>query len=311
MLATLITYYLTFKKIIQKHEIKVVYLVSLGGFYESLLLGAAYKLDRKVVHSPHGYGDRYFIVHKKLIKNVSFIAAGNEDRRRLLKLKIKDENVLVVGSPFFDKIPEYRKRRQKIDKKTVVLLTQPLVEEGHVEEKIYFNCVRRFLTQINKVGEVGKIIIKLHPREKFKQKYESITESMGLGNTEVTQASGKEALYSILNKSDLLISYGSTTDIEGLIFDKDVINIDGLKRGPLAELAKRDKYRVAVLAIDKDEDLAGTVTKMFTDKRLVERLRQKRREYVADYFYKVDGKAHERVADRIKILVRLENSKLT
>jgi len=303
MLATLITYYLTLKKIVKSHRVKVVFLVSLGGFYESLLLGVAHKLGKKVVYSAHGYGGRDFPVHVELMKNVSFAAWGNEEREILLKkFGIKRENITITGSPFFDDIAKYRKREAKA-KKTVTLLTQSLVEEQYIREKEYFDYVRRVLTQINDVKGVVKIVVKLHPRERHKPQYEAVVKSLGLENVEIVHAPGKDALYSVLNGSDLLVSYGSTTDIEGLMLGKNVIVIDGLKKGPLVEAAKKDKYREAVVTMDKKDDLTAVITKVLTDGSLQKELEQKRREYLTNSFYRTDGKAHERVADLvIKVL---------
>ena len=168
-----------------------------------------------------------------------------------------------------------------------------------MEEKEYFDHVRKFLIKINNVKKVAKIVVKLHPRERHKLQYEAVVKSLGLKNVKITQAPGKDALYSILSDSDLLVSYGSTTDIEGLMLDKNVIVIDGLKKGPLAEAAKKDKYQEAVVAIDKKDDLTATITKVLTDKNLQEELRQKRHMYLANSFYRTDGKAHERVANLI------------
>jgi hypothetical protein len=305
MLATLITYYLTFKKITKGHKIKVVYLVSLGGFYESLLLGAVYKLKRKVVHSPHGYGDRYFIVRDKLVENVSFVAAGNEDRRRLLKLGIEDGNIFVVGSPFFDKIAEYKSEREEDKtKKTITILPTALVEYKLVGKDEYFSYIRKCLAQISKVKSVKKVIIKLHPDEKYKSEYESVAKSLKLTNVEVVQKPGKDFLYTVLRDSDLLVSFGSTADIEGLMLNKNVIVIDGLKKGLIAERAKKDKYREAVTVINKNDDLTNTIIKVLTDEKVQKKLKEKRWRYLASSFYKIDGRTHERVADLIKNLVQ-------
>jgi hypothetical protein len=307
MLATLITYYLTFKKIVESHKIKLIFLVSLGGFYESLLLGVAYKLNKKVIYSAHGYGGRYFIVSGKLVENVFFAAWGNEEKGKLLRLGIKKENIFITGSPLFDIIAKYKSKKEKPKTgKVTTLITQPLVEDKYVGKREYFNYIQKFLIQIAKVKNIAQIIIKLHPREKYKSHYESIAKSLGLKNVSVTQELGKDALYSILGGSDLLVSTGSTTDIEGMMLDKDVVVIEGLTKGPLAELAKKDRYRKAVVVIDKDDDLASMITKIFTNKDLRKTLRQKRHKYLVNSFYRTDGKAHERVADLILRLIKQE-----
>jgi hypothetical protein len=300
ILDTLVKYYLTFKKIIEKCDVKLIYLTDIIGIYESALFGATYKLDKKILYSPHGYGG-YAVplyLRKEFYRKILFAASGNEEKGKLLKLGIKKENIFVTGSPFFDEITKYKKKIKK-PKKTVTLITQPLVEDKYVEEKEYFNHIRKFLIQINNVKNVARIIVKLHPREKYISRYESIIKSLGLRNVRVTQELGKDALYLILGGSDLLISTGSTTDIEGMMLNKNVIIIDGLKKGPMGQLEKREKYRKAVVVIDKNGDLTATITKVLTNKKMQNKLRQKRKKYLEESSYKIDGKAHQRVADLI------------
>ena len=307
MLNVVVTYYLTFKAIVKRHDIKVICVASLGGFYETLLLGVAYALNKKVVYSPHGYGDRYFIVRDEFLKNVYFAAWGWETKKRLLNLGIKKENISITGSPFFDKIAKYKSKREKHKTgKIITLITQPLVEDGYVGKREYFKYVQKFLAQIVKIKNVAQIIIKLHPREKYRSNYESIVKSLGLKNVIITQEPGKEALYTVLSKSDLVVSTGSTADIEGIMLDKNVIVIDGLAKGFLAELSKKDKYREAVYEVNKNDDLTDAVTKILTSRDLQERLRQERRRYLAGSFYKIDGKAHERVSALILRLIKRE-----
>jgi len=169
ILFILIKYYLTFKNIIEKYKISVIYINSLIGFYEIPLLLSTCKLNKKVIYSPHGYGDRYFIIRKEVLKNVLFAAISNEHKKRLLKLGIKSKNIVIVGSPLFDKIINYKKR--KIKKKGVItLLTQPLIEDKYIEKGEYFNYVKKLLNQISRINNIKKILLKLHPREKFRSK---------------------------------------------------------------------------------------------------------------------------------------------
>ena len=304
MMTVLITYYLTFKKIVEKYGIKVIYLTALGGFYEPLLLGVAYKLDKKVVHSSHGYVGRFLIVRDEFLRNVALAAWGWEERERWLKLGIKKESIFVTGSPFFDEIARHRTKKEKDKtKRTVTILPTALVEYKIVGKNEYFSYIRKCLAQLSKVKNIKKVVIKLHPDEKHKPEYESVARSLKLTNVEVVQKPGKEFLYAVLRDSDLLISFGTTADVEGLMLDKDIIVIDGLKRGPIAELSKKDKYREAVVVTDKNDDLTGVVTKVLTDKKVRRNLGEKRRRYLVNSFYKIDGKAHERIADLVESLL--------
>lgn len=299
---TFAKYYLALKNIVEEHKVKGIFITGLVGLYESATLQLSLDKNLKIFCCQHG-AYRELFVGKELLKNVTFFASGPEERRTLLGCGINDKQIFVTGSLFFNKVAKYRKRKIEKIKKTITLVTQPLAEDKYVGEKEYFDYIRKFLIQINKVKNIEKIVIKLHPREKYKSRYESIVKSLGVKNVRVTQELGKDALYSILSDSDLLISTGSTTDIEGLALGKDVIVIDGLKRGPLAELTKKDKYREAVVVIDKDNDIAGTVTKVLTGKDLQRELGRKKRRYLENSFYKIDGKAHERVADLISRLI--------
>lgn len=301
VLLTLIKYYLTFKEVIKKHEIKLVYLTGLIGFYESSLLAAACKLGKKVVYSPHGYGGYVVPLHirRKLLKNVMFIASGEEEKNKLVKLGVKARNVFVTGSPFFDKIVEYKskKEEEKVGK-TVTLLPTALVEYKFIGKNEYFEKIRKYLTQISKVKNVKRVVIKLHPTEKYKSEYESVVRSLKLTNVEIFQNPEKEFLYSVLRDSDLLLSFGSTADIEGLMLSKDVVVIEGFLSN------REDPYKKAVMQVKKDDDLTSTIDKVLNDKNVRNDLKIKREKYLKEAFYKVDGKAHERVADLIVSLIR-------
>ena len=303
VLSTLIKYYLTFKEIIQKHEVKLVYLTGLIGFYESSLLVATHKFNKKVVYSPHGYGGYtvplYF--EKKLLENVLFIASGGEEKEKLRRLGIKAKKVFLAGSPFFDKIAEYKSEKEKEKtEKTVTLLTTALVEYKFVEKNEYFDYIRKYLKQISKVKKVKRIVIKLHPNEKYKSDYESIVKSLKLTNVEIVQRLEKGFLYSVLRDSDLLISFGSTADIEGMMLGKDVIVIEGFIGG----MYRKDPYKKALIQIEKGDDLTSVVNKILWDKSERDKMRKKREEYIKRAFYKIDGRAHERVADLIVNLTR-------
>jgi hypothetical protein len=87
------------------------------------------------------------------------------------------------------------------------------------------------------------------------------------------------------------------------MLDKDVILVDGLAKGTQADLAKIAGYRKAAVVVDKGDDLTGIITKVLTDEKVQRKLAQKRQRYLADSFYKIDGKAHERVADLVKSLI--------
>lgn len=309
LLFTLITYYLTFKKILEDHDVKVIYLTSIMGIKELSLLGAAYKLKRKIVYTQPGYfkipRTLKATLKKEFLKNVLFTAEGEERKRRLLKDGAKEEQIFVTGSPFYDEILNYKQEKPGEGKKVIALLTTSLVKSRHMEEKKYFELIHKVLNQIGQVEEAEKIIIKLHPNEKHMSRYESIAKSLNLKNFEIVQEPGKAALYSVMSRSDLLVGFGSTALLEGLMLDKDVIHLDEFVKG-LVEF----EFIKATLHAKKLDNLTKLIRRVLRDKKLKEKLKKKRRKYLRESFYKVDGKAHERVADLIEKVTTMSKRKI-
>jgi len=309
MLAILIKYYLTFKKIIKKHDLKLLYLTGFIGIYESAILGAADKLNKKIVYSPHGYGSYVApqYLRKEFYKNFLFAASGAEEKRKLLRLGINPRSIFVTGSPFFDKIAEYRNKKiRKTGKKTITLLTNKFVEDGYMGKSEYFEFIRDIMAQIDKIDYPKKIIIKMHPAEKYKTEYERIIKSLGIKDAMTTKVADKDGLYSILSSSDLLVSFGiaSTVDVEGLMVGKDVIVVKGLAK----KLVPAEYERVLKRA-KPQSDWTALINRIFSDKTVRETLRKRREKYVRECFFKIDGKAHKRAADFIYKYVKSQKLK--
>ena len=301
LLFVTLSLYMSFKKIIQVQDIKIVYITG-GGLYERALLAAARKLGKQVIYSPHGYAGSFLFspYSADKFKDVIFISAGEEQKKELMRWGIRKENIVVTGSPFFDKIAEFKLKKKANElEKVITFLTDDVVESKFMDKKEYFSYVRRYLIHLSRIKNVKKIVIKLHPNEKYKSEYESIVRSLGLKNVEVVQNTKKEILYSILRDSDLLINFGSTACVEGLMLDKDAILIGGI----LGDFYKIAPYKEAVVLMDKDDDLTRVTNKVLNDKKFKERLKCKREKYLRKSFYKIDGKSHERVADLISSLL--------
>jgi len=177
-------------------------------------------------------------------------------------------------------------------------MTSLFVEGKLLEKEEYFGYVRRVLFQISNAKKIEKIIIKLHPREKNKSKYKSIAKSLGLENVEINQDPRKKVLYSIINNSDLIVSFTSTADVESLMLDRNVINVE------IAENLRKLDYKKATIKVESDNDLTKIVNQVLGDKKLQEQLKRKRKKYVKTAFYRTDGKAYERIADLIVSLIK-------
>ncbi len=294
VLYTLTKYYLTMKDIIENRKIKVVYLTSFTNFYDLSLLGAAHELDKKVVYSSHGY-TRGTPGKWKFMKNVIFAAGGDENVKDLVIRDVKRNQIVITGYPFLDEIAKHRGKPPQKTKKTVALLTTIAVESKFIERDEYFKMIREVLEQLKKVEEIDKVVIKLHPKEKYRSEYESAAKSVGLENVEIVQ---KGPLHRILRESDLLIGFGTTAVLEGLMMGKDAIHLEMLETRPVFEFTE------ATLRVKKLDELAGTVKKIIADKKSRTQLNEKRERYLKKAFYRIDGRAYERVAKLIKSFVK-------
>jgi hypothetical protein len=301
-------YYLIFRNIIKEHNVKAVFLTGLVGLYESALLQLSLDLGIKIFCCQHGFY-RNLYPNKKLLKNVIFFASGNEEKRTLLRCGINPKNIFVTGSPFFDKIAKYRKHASKSHgKKTITILTQPLIEDSYIGESEYFDYVRKFLSETASARNVDRIIIKLHPRETHVKQYMSIAESIKSKNIKIATGGDKNDLYKSLSSSTLLLSYGSTTDVEGIALGKDIILINGLKRGNMGVMQRKDGYRTAVIEIDKDDCLSDCIDHFMNNPQLKRRMMQHRDKYLNENFFAFDGTASARVTN---IIERLLSSKMS
>ena len=296
-LSMLVMYYLTSKEILLKHDIKVIYLTSFTNFYDLSLLAAARKLGRKVVYSSHGY-TRGTVGGWKLLENVVFAAGGEEHKKELVKSGIKKENIVVTGFPFLDEVAHRRKKKLGGAKKTVSLLTTTILESKFMNKERYFKLIMEAMTQLKRVPEIEKIIIKLHPAEKYRSEYEKIIRSLGLNNVEIVQTPGRGPLYSVISSSDLLVGFGSTAVLEGLLFDKDAIHLKQLESRPVFE------FESATYSVKRMDELADAVKSLLNDKKVKRNLKQRRAKYLQRAFYKVDGGASGRVAKLIASLVK-------
>lgn len=294
-----IKFYLTFKKILKNHDIKMVYLTSLGGFYGPAILGAAHQLERKVLYASHGY-TMVPTIRRDFAENVLVMASGAEEKKNFIRGGFKKRNVFITGSPFYDEIVKHKARvKRKADGVSVCLLTTQLVESKLMKKEEYFCLIRKTIKQLSEVNEIKKIVIKLHPAEKYRKEYESIIKSLNLKNVEINQSSTKAELYSVMANSDLIIGFGSTALLEGLMLGKDAIHLD-----PFLKTPEFYTFREGCVCTRDLENLRILVRKILADKEVKKVLKRKRERYLRRCFYKIDGKAHERIAEVIEKILQ-------
>jgi len=141
-----------------------------------------------------------------------------------------------------------------------------------------------------------QVVIKPHPGEKDNFLERTL---MKLGASKVIVRRDLD-LYTALALCDVLATGTSTVGIEALMFGKPVIIVGGLPSPlPLASVG-------AALEANSDEEFARFLRELLSGGRILDQLRQAAQAYLADAFYKVDGRASERVVDVIEQLLEEE-----
>jgi UDP-N-acetylglucosamine:LPS N-acetylglucosamine transferase len=215
--------------------------------------------------------------------------------KQLIKNRFDKSSLTITGIPIHD--PVFRrieKNRNKIEgKKKILFMTHSLVEHGFQTKEQREYIVNGIITEHSKISNEYDLIVKIHPSSENILDYESIIKPI---NPEIEVIQEGDILDHI-EKADVVIAYStSTAPRHAILFKKPVIicNFFELKNDPLL---------VDHLAYDCKElkDLIPMIKKsqnleLFTEEKM--------KNFINEYFYKLDGKSAERMCD---IIIKLLN----
>ena len=301
-------YYEIAKKILQQEEIKAVVLTSQSGFFEKCFLAAASRLRPQipVFQIQHGIGagilDTTYATRRLIFSDYH--------KNELLSTGVKDKDLFITGPIVFDEMYKYIKNRsfnpslpEKSIARTLLIITSPTVEDQVLSKEKYFQRIEHIISEMKAIPDLH-LFLKLHPREKYIQKYQEIIKDQGMQDrSAIVQHLPREEFYQQLQNCDAVLNFGSTAGFEALIMDKPLLTID------IADLRlshKRETYCLLILENDAginipyQEDIAPSIRKLFEEDHY---WKQKRQEFIQKYCYKNDGKASERAAKVIYSLI--------
>lgn len=244
------------------------------------------EVSDKISSQYHPISDK-FVVYGPWIKNILVQEFGHPKKR-----------IVVTGQPRYDILKKAENifsrerfcQRFGIDSKKLLVLinTQPFSFERRE------TFLRTLLKELEKIKNI-EIVIKPHPVEDEKW-HKKIAKEEDVRVIVLPRASNTyEALYAC----DVMITVSSTTVLEAMILDKDVI-IANLIKDPSASIFARGGGAVSV---KERKDLTTTVKKTLYNKRIKEKLKKGRKRFVYQHTYKQDGKATERVINLIKKMI--------
>jgi len=213
-----------------------------------------------------------------------------------------DNAVVVTGQPRYDSLLHVERlydktrfcNRFQIDqqKKLVLITTQPFPMES-VREKFILSTIKA-LNQIQGI----QIIVKPHHNE-TQEWYENRVKTQN-----IIILPPRYDTYEALYACDLLIAQTSTTILEAMILEKEVVVVN-LSNLPEVLPWVEEK---AVFGVYNEADLVKNFQSALFDKKAQMATQKDRRTFLTKHIFKTDGKSSERVAARILSLLQEKES---
>jgi UDP-N-acetylglucosamine 2-epimerase len=155
--------------------------------------------------------------------------------------------------------------------------------------------ITTFLSVVRQLPRV-RPVIKVHPDDDMAL-HRQIVDRLGANDTIVVQ---DVEIRSLLAACDVLVTYYSTVAVEALLLGKPVVSLNLLPH------LERESWveRGAVIEVQSTEGLTATLQSLLANGDTQARLADARREFLSDFFYDLDGRPSERVADLIRGMLR-------
>ena len=215
---------------------------------------------------------------------------GPAIKRMLLKRRFTESQLVVTGCPKFDDMPKKASRnppKRLYDElglspgeRIVTLATQPNEYMPEVARMV-FDALS---------GTKERLLLKLHPREMDSTFYSRTARDYGIDPV-ITRTAD---LYDVIGMSSAVMVMFSTVGLEVLMMGKPLIIINKTGRPletPIAESGA---------PVVRNSDGLSKALRLVGEKSFMQTFEKKRKSFVRDQAYKMDGKATERVLKLIR-----------
>lgn len=232
---------------------------------------------------------------------------GNSSRKYFLKTGVSSEKIIITGYPRFDEIftANWRKETASFFKnynlnesyRYIIFLSQPIEKFGLSTIKQKEEAIIRTIYSIQSINRDYNsnfhLIIKLH-REENLLKIKNLVSKVDINKEcEVLQ---DVDLYPLLFKSELAITFLSTTGLEALLFEKPLITLNFVSHPDNFDYSKKG----VAIGVSNPQNLKLAIVKTLFDNETKKRLSKLRKEYLLKQVYALDGKSTMRVVELIK-----------
>lgn len=231
-----------------------------------------------------------------------FAVYGKNTKKIYTGFGIKSDKIKVIGNIKFDSLYQKRKHYKKerifellnIPKSKKIILFTSQGDSKEEDEKLLlaiFNAFKRY------PKDNHHLVIKLHPAEDGR-----LPKNIAKGFDNYTITKDVD-IFEMINASDVVITYWSTTGLEAMVLGKPliVLNLSGKPDNIL--YAKEG----AALGVYNQNKLYQTLKKCFNSKITRQKLFRKQKRFIYNEAYKVDGKVIERLLNIVYGVVTSSN----
>lgn len=302
-ISLVLRHYYAFQKALEEENVQAIILTSQNNIIEKCLIAAAQARKIPVIVVQHGIGLGY-LPTLDTPPHVYFAVFSQKYKQGLVEQGLSKKNVLVTGPIIFDGIERFispRKRKEK----SILLATSPIVEDRFLEKETYFSRISKILSELKKRDPTITIIIKLHPRERYRERYGRALQESGLSGM-ITAVLNRDEHYALIAQSGLVITFGSTVALEAMIIGRPTLTIDLFDgKNPLNDTLRST---AATTVVHYAQDLGEVAASLLRAGLLSAESDRKAKKFVQQLCHKTDGKASERVVQYVYRLMGLKLS---
>lgn len=297
-------YYYAFSQVLEEEQIVAAVTSSQNNILEKCLIAAAQKKNIPVFIIQHGVALGY-IPTIDTPDNVYFEVFGKKYKNDLIHLGVLPENIHVAGPVIFDGLEQFIGKPKQRGVKTILLATSPLVEDHFLKKEEYFFRVKMVLQQINKVQAhkvQAPLVIKLHPREKYRREYERILYELQLPAT-ISAVVGRQEHYALVHSCSLIISFGSTVAFEAMILGRPTLSIKMFDEvNPANQVIMQSEATTIVSYQDDFSDIIAALLQK-------DPFQKKAQKFIRHLCYQIDGKSSQRIVGNMEKVIEKYSQK--
>ena len=215
----------------------------------------------------------------------------------LVKNGFKKSSLVITGIPMYDDIYD-RLEKAKVDRKSndkirILLLTAGIFEHGFWTRTQRDSLIQGIVSEIGKHKDRMSLTVKIHPSSELLSDYQELIHPID-DSIPIHQ---KGDLVEFIQKSDVVVTYsGSSSLVYAIVGKKPIIvcNFYNMENDLFQEkeLVYQCKNKSTIISSIEQVLKSNPATKENIDS------------FIDEYFYKLDGRASERIGDSILDLVK-------